>query len=214
MRREETVSLHLLSGPDRDGRSRYLIRYMDDRGFLVAAPFTGMESELDWILRVNGFRPPGLAVVPAAKPGIITADEAKRVAITAGICFALVLLAALLAGCGGYPDRLTQQGWTLDARSLPAPDGWQEALDGVRERAPCLVPEEVWGGVVTVTAEGYGRSADLPTWWPGDVPRIGVAVEAGLPGLVHVACHVAQMVCGVDPYQHDGAFVACVGGRP
>lgn len=132
-------------------------------------------------------------------------------ALGSGLLFAAVLGAAILSGCGGYPDRLTTEGWTLSPASLPAPEGWQEALAGVRERAPCEIAPARWGGVVEFTPEGFGRSADLATWWPGSVPSLLVAEASGLPGLVHGGCHVAQYLCEVEAV-HDGAFVACAEG--
>jgi hypothetical protein len=127
---------------------------------------------------------------------------------------ALLLLAA--AACGGYPPRETVAGWSLDPRSLPAPEGWRDVLERARAAAPCPLVPEVWGGVALYAPVGaYGASADVPTWYPGDVPRIGVELTSALAvdtATGHAACHVAQMLCGLDPYQHDAAFWACVAG--
>lgn len=123
--------------------------------------------------------------------------------------------AAILVACGPSAERETVGSWSLDPASEAAPDGWEAALEAARLAAPwCGIPPEVWGGVVRFVPDGAFRTTeDVPTWYPGDVPRIGAELP-GTRALRHGACHVAQMMCGADPHAHDAAFYSCAQGDP
>ncbi len=111
----------------------------------------------------------------------------------------VVLLVVLALGCGGYPPRRAVEGWTVRG---DAPAGVALQLAAAHQLAPCTIPPEVWGGVVSFDPDLGPGVAGLFAWYPDDVPLLMVLWRPGEPveatALVHEAGHLVWTLCGLD----------------